>query len=227
MVCATPLLHPHVEALLEAWTTRAESLLRQCQPAPACMAFLLDRLTDAVVAGIPELEGAEGGGAAAGGSERGAPLPHALASWLSGRAQVRGVGRLGYPSRSRTGADPPQNPLPTNAAAAATVTKRTPNPNPPKPPPRQDLLYDGGFLIDLQAQDASAGQPDAPTPKDPGALAVDDPNLAPALWLNLDGGSALVALNVRRGGAGPAWLVAQRGGSRAPALCAFRAAGSV
>jgi hypothetical protein len=33
-------------------------------------------------------------------------------------------------------------------------------------------------------------------PKDASALAVADAHLAPALWLNLDGGSAMVALNV-------------------------------
>jgi len=33
-------------------------------------------------------------------------------------------------------------------------------------------------------------------PKEPGALRVDDANLAPALWFNLDGRSALVTLKV-------------------------------
>lgn len=49
------------DALLEAWRGRAESLLRQCRGLPACMAFLLDRLTDAVAAGLPELDSGERG----------------------------------------------------------------------------------------------------------------------------------------------------------------------
>jgi len=98
---------------MEAWTARAKSLLNHCQGSPACMAFLLDRLTDAVVAGIPELEGGETGDGAqqqqqqqqqrrqqqqrdqlGGDRERGEPLPHALASWLSNQVQVTAGIRL-------------------------------------------------------------------------------------------------------------------------------------
>lgn len=93
-----------LDELLKAWTARAESLLRQCQPAPGCMAFLLDRLADAVLAGVPVLQdqapagaNAEGAAAAAGGrqqraapgGEASAPLPRPLAQWLSDRVQVR------------------------------------------------------------------------------------------------------------------------------------------
>ncbi|GBF89136.1 hypothetical protein Rsub_01853 [Raphidocelis subcapitata] len=86
------------EELQAAWTQRAESLLRQCQQAPACMAFLLDRLADAVLAGVPAPEGgdepqqrARAGagvvGSGGGGGELSAPLPKPLAAWLAGYAQ--------------------------------------------------------------------------------------------------------------------------------------------
>jgi hypothetical protein len=85
-------------ALLEACTSRAMSMLRQCQSAPACMAYLLDRLADAVAAGVPELEAGGAEQAAAGqqqqqqqqeGGGAGARLPLPLAEWLHERVQVR------------------------------------------------------------------------------------------------------------------------------------------
>jgi hypothetical protein len=195
---------------MEAWTGRAKSLLNQCQGSPACMAFLLDRLTDAVVAGEPEFQGADGGdqqqqqGAAAalGEAERGAPLPHALALWLSSTVQVGG-GLSGGLKRS----DP---------------FDRPPSTCPPSTRP-QDLLYEGGgFLIDVQGAESAAGADsagaDALVPKEAGAMDVDDPCLKPALWFNLDGASALVSLKVGgwqgwRGGA-----ASMRAGSDAVSL---------
>jgi hypothetical protein len=60
------------------------------------MAFLLDRLADAVLAGVPapdgdgpQQRGRAGTGDSAGGGERSAPLPQPLAKWLSDRALVR------------------------------------------------------------------------------------------------------------------------------------------
>ncbi|KAI8476445.1 MAG: Fanconi anaemia protein FancD2 nuclease-domain-containing protein [Monoraphidium minutum] len=155
------------DVLLEAWTTRAESLLRQCQPAPACMAFLLDRLTDAVVAGIPEIgEDAPAAGPAAaagaaaggggGGGEAGAPLPRPLVEWLSGRAQdllYEGGGFL---------ADMTSHPTTQQQEDAAA----------------------GAAAADIAPLFA------------PGSVDVEDAHLKPALWFNLDGQNALCALRV-------------------------------
>jgi hypothetical protein len=78
------------------------------------MAFLLDRLTDAVAAGIPQLEAAGPSAAVGAGAtaaapqqlapEASAPLPQPLASWLSGRVQVRLLAKLRLAGVSMGGA---------------------------------------------------------------------------------------------------------------------------
>lgn len=63
------------------------------------------------------------------------------------------------------------------------------------------MLYDGGsFLADINqgsSGDDGSGSIDATFA--PGAVATGDPHLRPAVWFNLDGPSAMVALKVGRG----------------------------
>lgn len=172
-----------------AWKDRAESLLRQCQGAPACMAFLLDRLAAAVAAGVPVLDAggqqqqqpqqpAAGAGAGAGagqqqqqrqrglpsdaadggGAGASAPLPHALASWLLGRAEdlMFDEGFAGEAAPAEPGAE---------AAAAARWGCA-----------EAEAVVVGGRPL---------------------ALVPGCEQLAPKLWLNLDGTAANFVLNVR------------------------------
>jgi hypothetical protein len=64
---------------------------------------------------------------------------------------------------------------------------------PPHTPPK-DMLYDGCAFV-AEKGEAAEGSGDGNF-KPPG-ISTGDEALAPSLWLNLDGGSAIVALRVR------------------------------